>query len=162
MSLAIVPAAGVDYVISYWVKQDPISNVALPTNYINSNITVLDAANLPFVIKNVKRSSIIDGWQKEEYTFNIPNNYAGNMYIKVANTSGQTAYFDDIRMHPYSSNMKAYVYHPVSLKYVAELDANNFATFYEYDAQGNLVRVKKETEKGIMTIQESKTHSKNN
>ena len=50
--------------------------------------------------------------------------------------------------------------HPVTLKYVAELDANNFATFYEYDEEGSLVRVKKETEKGIMTIQETKNHTK--
>jgi hypothetical protein len=28
---------------------------------------------------------------------------------------------------------------------------------YEYDDEGKLVRIKKETERGVMTIQESKT-----
>jgi hypothetical protein len=40
---------------------------------------------------------------------------------------------------------------------MAELDENNFATFYEYDDEGILIRVKKETEKGTMTIRESRT-----
>ena len=37
---------------------------------------------------------------------------------------------------------------------MAILDENNFATFYEYDQQKQLKRVKKETQKGIATIQE--------
>jgi hypothetical protein len=50
--------------------------------------------------------------------------------------------------------MHSYVYDPVTLKLMAELDDNNFASFYEYDEEGNLSRTKKETEQGIMTIQE--------
>ena len=34
------------------------------------------------------------------------------------------------------------------LSRVAELDERHFATFYEYDNEGRLVRVKKETERG--------------
>ncbi len=38
--------------------------------------------------------------------------------------------------------MKSYVYDPINLRLVAELDANNYATFYEYDAEGGLIRTK--------------------
>ena len=38
----------------------------------------------------------------------------------------------------------------------AALDENNHASFYEYDDELNLVRVKKETERGIVTIQENR------
>ena len=44
---------------------------------------------------------------------------------------------------------------------MAELDENNYATFYEYDLEGNLVRVKKETIEGIKTLQENRSHSSN-
>jgi hypothetical protein len=40
---------------------------------------------------------------------------------------------------------------------MAELDENNYATFYEYDDEGTLTRVKKETEKGIKTIRETRS-----
>ena len=53
--------------------------------------------------------------------------------------------------------MKSYVYDPVSLRLMAELDENNYAAFYEYDDDGTLIRVKKETEKGIMTIKETRS-----
>jgi hypothetical protein len=42
---------------------------------------------------------------------------------------------------------------------MAELDENNYATFYEYDLEGGLIRVKKETEKGIFTIQETRSNT---
>ena len=42
-------------------------------------------------------------------------------------------------------------------KLLAELDENNYATFYEYDQEGGLIRIKKETEKGVFTIQESRS-----
>jgi hypothetical protein len=54
--------------------------------------------------------------------------------------------------------MKCYVYDPHDLRFVAELDERHYATFYEYDLEGKLVRVKKETERGIMTIQESRSN----
>ena len=55
--------------------------------------------------------------------------------------------------------MKSYVYDPVNMRLSAELDERHFATFYEYDEEGKLKRLKKETEKGVMTIQETKSNS---
>ncbi len=52
--------------------------------------------------------------------------------------------------------MKSYVYDPVTLRLAAELDDNNYATFYQYDEEGKLIRIKKETERGVETIQESR------
>jgi YD repeat-containing protein len=73
------------------------------------------------------------------------------------NSLDDEIYFDDVRMFPYDGSMKCYVYDPENLRFVAELDERHFATFYEYDEEGRLTRIKKETERGIMTIQESKT-----
>lgn len=101
---------------------------------------------------------IIEGWQKIEGMVKIPSGYT-DMYVTLRSSvaSGNTAYFDDIRVHPYHSNMKSFVYDPVSLRLMAELDENNYASFYEYDNDGTLVRVKKETEAGIMTIKETRS-----
>lgn len=72
-------------------------------------------------------------------------------------TSNVTVYFDDIRIHPFNGNMKSFVYDPQTQRLMAELDENNYATLYEYDQEGGLIRVKKETEKGIYTIQETRS-----
>ena len=48
---------------------------------------------------------------------------------------------DDIRVHPFNSNMKSFVYNPVNIRLMAELDENNHATFYEYDEEGKLIRI---------------------
>lgn len=52
--------------------------------------------------------------------------------------------------------MKSFVYDPFTLRLHAELDENNYATYYEYDEEGALVRVKKETERGVKTINETR------
>ena len=38
----------------------------------------------------------------------------------------------------------------------AMLDENNFATLYRYDAQGILIGTLKETERGVITVQETR------
>jgi hypothetical protein len=53
--------------------------------------------------------------------------------------------------------MKSFVYDPDNQRLTAELDENNYATFYEYDKEGGLIRVKKETVKGVYTIQETRS-----
>jgi hypothetical protein len=47
----------------------------------------------------------------------------------------------------------------MTLRLMAELDERNYAKLYEYDEEGKLIRVKKETEKGVMTIQENRENS---
>ena len=106
---------------------------------------------------------IIDGWQRIVGDFVVPQG-AQKIILKLYNTtnnsgSGVPQYFDDIRIHPFNANMKSYVYDPLTLLLSAELDDNNYATFYEYDKEGQLIRIKKETERGIMTIQESRSNN---
>jgi hypothetical protein len=100
--------------------------------------------------------NIIEGWQRYEAPVILPSD-ASSMTLTLQASDSSTTYFDDIRILPYNAEMKSYVYNPVNLRLMAELDENNYATFYEYDDDGTLIRVKKETERGIQTIKE--THS---
>ena len=100
---------------------------------------------------------IIEGWQKIEGTFTAPAGSATVAVDLINNYTHGKVYFDDIRIHPFNANMKGYVYDPRTLRLSAELDENNYATFYEYDEEGQLVRVKKETIQGIKTINETRS-----
>lgn len=104
----------------------------------------------------VKRGVRIEGWQRYESVIDIPWN-ATQLIISLKGVSSRNVLFDDIRIQPFNSNMKSYVYDPINLRLMAELDENNYASFYEYDDDGTLIRVKKETEKGVMTISETRS-----
>lgn len=92
----------------------------------------------------------IDGWQKVEGYYNISNGYNIMLYVPV------NGLVDDIRILPAKATMKSFAYDPLNFRLYASLDENNFATFFEYDAEGKLIRTKKETEKGILTVNESR------
>ncbi len=134
------------YVISFWFK--PVSgtaaNVLSGIGFAYSTSTASYFTTYPFILK----TGSVDGWYKAEYITSGMNS------MDITLPSG--AYFDDIRMIPLDANMKSYVYDPVSFKLSALLDENNFATFYEYDQEGLLVRVKKETDRGVQTVSESR------
>jgi hypothetical protein len=97
----------------------------------------------------------IEGWQRIYQVVELPE--GNNVYLNMA---GSGVYIDDLRIMPYDANMKSYVYDNVNFKLRAELDANNYATFYEYDQSGALARVKRETERGIITVKESRSSLK--
>lgn len=148
--------------ISCWVK---VGNTTTP-DYLKTGILIVlkpKNGNYPerkFIFKPT--GSIIDGWQKIEGIFNINDFSIGNnshdekIIVQLYSGANQTAYFDDLRIMPFNAAMNTYVYDPKSLKLTAELDDNNYATFYEYDNEGNLIRIKKETENGIVTIKEAR------
>jgi hypothetical protein len=149
---SFAPIPGEKYVLSAWVKED-----AAPADiqtYVNAYIEVLFTGSGPNPSAVYASGKIIDGWQRIYLEFTIPND-ADLITIRLATGSG-TAFFDDIRIYPINASMKSYVYDPVSLKLVAELDENNYATFYEYDQEGTLIRTKKETERGVVTITENR------
>lgn len=101
---------------------------------------------------------VINGWQKIEGTFTMP---AGSRtQIQLGFQSQEEFNIDDIRIYPQNSAIQTYVYDPNNYKVRAVLDQNNYATVYHYDDEGNLFAIKKETIKGIKTIQVSSSHLK--
>lgn len=141
---------------SAWVREDCNSAVCNKPGYQKIHIELqFPGTDMPSV-GIVPSGPIVEGWQKIEGEFFVPAN-ATTASIVLSNDSNQNVYFDDIRMHPFNANMKSYVYDPVTLRLVADLDENNFASFYEYDEEGQLVRVKKETVQGIKTIRETRS-----
>lgn len=157
------PSGGKEYVISAWLKHDWGYYYGTPVSYDNDvyiKVSYYSGAGSPLgyeIIEPDSKFKIIDGWQKMENKLTIPS-ATRKIQIQFYNTTGtaSTAYFDDVRMHPFDGNMNSYVYDRATMKLMAELDANNYATFYVYDEAGNLVKMKKETEKGIKTITEGR------
>lgn len=141
-----------EYIFSFWVKQDNYTPITFDYTDVSGDIKIGTTSLL--TSGSLKKSPIIEGWQRFEYRFVIGTT-PGVLKIELI-ADGVTAYFDDVRIHPVNGSMKSYVYDPVDLRFMAELDENNYATFYEYDEDGALIRVKKETERGVMTIQENR------
>jgi hypothetical protein len=156
------------YIISAWVKEDHIYE-KVPT-YLNSgialSITQEQGNNVVGDIIGIfyPEGNIIEGWQRIEGIFEIRPEIEIEKYLSIDlfNDSGVDVYFDDIRIYPYNGSMKSFVYDDVSKRLMSELDENNYATFYEYDMEGGLIRVKKETEKGVYTIQETRSSNVKN
>lgn len=146
------PEPGERYWVSAWVKETHPSQVKTYDNtYLQLDFTGSSSSSVQFH----PSGDLVEGWQRIVGSFTIP---AGTqeMDINLMN-EGTDAYFDDIRIHPFNAGMKSYVYDPSTFWLTAELDDNNYATFYEYDKEGQLIRIKKETARGIMTIQESRS-----
>lgn len=148
------PKPGERYWVSAWVKESQVSQFK---TYINSSLEFGFTGSGQPSVEFLPSGDIIEGWQRIVGSFTIPNGTT-ELDIKLVNdNSSIDAYFDDIRIHPFNASMKSYVYDPETFWLTAELDDNNYATFYEYDNEGQLVRIKKETARGIMTIQESRS-----
>lgn len=146
------PLSGDKMVFSAWVKEAGECNC---TTYSSNKITLYVAGAQRIMIEARPVGVMVDGWQRYEQVVSLPKGSTG-LTLEMIATKNTAVYVDDIRFHPYHANMKSYAYDPMSLKMMAELDENNYATFYEYDDDGTLIRVKKETEKGIVTLKESR------
>src|SRR6185312_10624221 len=142
------------YLISAWVNE----NTPCTTGYPQDSIVVKIVQTGTQVYSFHASGPVIDGWQRFEGTFFITGSATNIVVNLVAGVHG--AFYDDIRVQPFAAEMKTYVYDPISMRLMATLDDNNYATFYEYNDEGILTRVKKETEKGIMTIKESRSSYK--
>lgn len=154
------PQPGEKYLVSAWVKE---VHDTQQVKYEHSNITIRFLAgngsvgNALFILE--PSGSIIEGWQRIIGIVTVPEE-ATTYSIVLNETDDYDTYFDDIRFFPFNGNLKSFVYDRDNKRLLAELDENNYATFYEYDKEGGLVRVKKETEKGIYTIQETRSSTK--
>lgn len=147
------PLPDKEYIISLWVKTDGTDGLVAAT----PNDAVTFKFNNNTQVQYFYKTGVkIEGWQRLEAIVKSPAG-ATSVLLKMNATGGSKMYYDDLRIQPYNSGLKSFVYDPVSLKLMAELDENNYATFYEYDDDGTLIRVKKETERGVQTIKETRS-----
>jgi YD repeat-containing protein len=150
------------YLIQGWVKvnnakdysnRDGYDQPSLELQAIEVGQSFSDFDTAYFSFK--PEGKVIEGWQRVEGSFEVHHDMdILQLFLKAG--SDEAVYFDDIRVQPFDAQLRSFVYHPDNLRLTAELDENNFATFYEYDQQGNLTRIKKETTNGIRTIKEAR------
>jgi len=144
---------------NYYVSKEPLVQVQF---YDQSN-QIIDVASW----KEFKPTGpIINGWQQIKGDFVVPDGAVDvrlslqGALVHTPNNDIKVTYFDDIRLHPFTASMQSHVYNPTDYKLSATLDDNNFATLYYYDEEGKLYLTKKETQKGIKTLQYSMNHTK--
>jgi hypothetical protein len=140
------PSPGKKYIFSMWVKDSQPSKTTVPVEVkINKALIAL------------KCKAIAEGWKLIEGVIDLKQ--LGDVKGIAINVlpSMENVLADDVRIFPFDAHMKSYAYDDKTLRLMAELDENSFATFYEYDDEGSLVRVKKETERGIVTLKETRS-----
>lgn len=69
--------------------------------------------------------------------------------------AAEQVYVDDLRFQPLQSQVVAYVYDVKKLRELARFDDQHFGLYSQYNAEGKLVRKLIETERGLMTVQET-------
>jgi hypothetical protein len=153
LSKGFTPQPGKDYILSFWVKDTKKSS----TTDLQVNIGGIPGS----VVTSTAQWPVVESWKRVEVKFKQPM-LNPNFQITFNAAAAGTVYLDDIRIHPFDAQMKTFAYDASSMRPWAEMDENNFATFYEYDDEGILIRVKKETERGIMTIRETRSAYKKN
>ncbi|RWY48521.1 hypothetical protein [Mucilaginibacter gilvus] len=145
-----VPQPNREYLFSAWIKDGDVTSLTSKLKFYMNGI------NQPLTCK-----ALVEDWKLVECKFKTPASVPGTVLnLSMVPDAGATVYIDDMRMHPNEAHMKTYVYDPTTFRLMAELDENGFATLYEYDSEGLLIRVKKETERGVMTIKESRSSKK--
>lgn len=161
------PISGNEYILSFWIQED-VDKVATYSQNTGIYLRFYDMQNGNVIIPGYtftftvdsESSVIIDGWQRIIGVFQAPLEAESYMEIELFNNNNSVdVYFDDIRVFPVNGTLKSFVYDEDTQRLMAELDENNYATFYEYDAEGGLIRVKKETEEGVYTIQETRSNT---
>ena len=150
---SFAPLQSKEYVVSCWVSAENPDG----KTHFNDVALVVSFENSDYVKEFYPTGQVIDGWQRIEGIVTVPGS-ATKLHLELQNNSQEGFYLDDVRMSPKNSSFVTYVYDPLTLRLVAELDEHNYATIYEYDEEGALIRVKKETERGVQTIQESRNN----
>ncbi|MFI5160460.1 MAG: hypothetical protein ACHQHN_04245 [Sphingobacteriales bacterium] len=140
------PIGGKKYIFDVWVNDHVYNDLTTRIQLTQNGTTV------PLTCK-----ALVENWKLIEGTIEVGS--ADTLKLVLTPTTSNV-FVDDLRIHPFDSQMKTYVYDSGTMRLMAEIDENGFATFYEYDDEGLLIRVKKETERGIMTIKESRSSYK--
>ena len=151
-----------NYVVSLWMKSTKTGEEQKPSYSDETQFFGVKMGN-GTTQYFVPAGEMINGWQRIEGVFNSGSSTVDNtLRLLLTPTYNDHQYcIDDIRIYPEDGSLQTYVYDSKDYRLRATLDQNNYATLYRYDEEGNLILVKKETARGIKTIQENQQFVKN-
>lgn len=130
------------------------------TAVVNAGITsptLGGTTNIPVDLNCVARSG---EWELFEGKAQVPPTWV-DVQISVASADLPTSitWIDDVRIQPMDAQMSTYVYDPKTLRLLATFDDQHFGLYYQYNAEGKLVRKLVETTRGIRTITDSQSNT---
>ncbi len=152
---------GRTYVAKVWVHRLSPPTAALSIQ-INGTTTG-PYTDTKTVMRNNPANVTVGDWVLMSVELEVPASFntgaTHNMLLSLSNNgSAGKAYFDDLAFHPKDAVMTGHVYNEKTGALVAQLDNDNFATFYTYDNAMRLISASKEYSGGIRKVTESTYH----
>ena len=141
MANGFAPISGKKYLLSMWVYDGNLQSNKISGLTVSINGQDQQVSNIVV--------PVVEGWKRLDLTFTGTSSFSLSM-------SPSNTYIDDVRILPFDGQLNSFVFDDRTMRLMAQLDENNFASFYEYDDEGTPIRVKKETERGIMTLKENR------
>jgi len=77
------------------------------------------------------------------------------LVFELTNNTTSTILIDDLRIQPLDAELVCYVYDSNNLRLLTSFDDQHFGLYYQYNAEGKLIRKLVETERGLKTIAET-------
>lgn len=145
--------------VKVWVRDR--STLQIPVTGTVKDMTTLTTQTMLFSrVASTGEWSLYEGLITSWTGYSVGNNL--EVAISTAYPSAQTVntiWIDDVRVQPHDARVMCYVYDPKTLRLLASFDDQHFAQFFQYNAEGKLVRKLVETERGVKTIQETQYHT---
>ncbi|MFA6924371.1 MAG: hypothetical protein WC223_08975 [Bacteroidales bacterium] len=148
-----------DFIVRAWLYNPNKKGLPLE-NSVYFNIVGIDKNNNNFATTNTKMQKICDAglWSLYESVIaGVSDGTVLTVSVTIKDISG--VYIDDVKIQPSESEMTCYVYDKAK-RPVAILDDQHFASIFQYNMQGLLVRKIKETVKGQKTVSETQYNTK--
>ena len=117
--------------------------------------TAVNSSGIPTYgqLQNIAR---VGDWTLYEAQFqNVNHSFNTTITVQLNNSGTQTVWLDDIRIQPLEAQVNCYIYDKSNLRLITSFDDQHFGLYYQYNAEGKLVRKLVETEEGMKTITET-------
>ncbi len=141
-----------------WVRASG-NNPDILTGNLKAQVWDAEVA-IPYKSITMVRKALVGEWALYEGV--IPGSVHTEDVQVVLNFSfegSEEIWIDDVRVQPIDAQVVNYVYDIYTHRLLTSFDDQHFGLFYQYNAEGKLVRKLKETERGMKTIQETQYNS---
>jgi hypothetical protein len=141
--------------VRFWLRSR-LSNVATNINYGLKNqnpMLKVKLGNQQFECDAIAQTGEWTLYAADIINFQGLNTGNHNISLAYNMSTTETVYIDDFRVQPLDASSKCSVYF-ADHRLAAQFDDQHFATLYEYNNKGQLVRKSIETERGLKTLQE--------